>query len=365
MRGLSRERLAVEYRRLIRWSEIDLSPADMEIARSMSGLFWLIGAIVTALLLPWAPPTEELGDAGWPLAILGVLIALWVGQRHFDPTVSLRRIFLAGFAGLFLIAALEFLAGGREAPYHYLYMLPVLFAAAAQSPRRVLAFSALVAVVIWLPLLYEGTDRGIVLDIATQIVTLFAVGCAVWALFVILRMQRRTIREQRAQAELLARQDALTGLGNRRAFGEALNREVARARRGSRVLSVLVADLDNFKQINDRSGHAAGDEYLRRAADAITLTAREADACFRWGGDEFAILLPETDRDGAEGVAERLRTAIAGLGPPGSSPPLEITCGVAELDPDQDAESLIARADRDLISRKQDHHAVYREESER
>lgn len=352
MPAVKRERLAAELRRLIGWSSIGLAPSDMGIARSMSGLFWWIGGVVAALLLPLAPPTEELGDVGWALSVVGILICLWVGNRHFDPDVSLRRIYLAGFAGMLLIAALEWLAGGRDTPYHYLYMLPVLFATAAQSPRRVVGFAAFVAVVIWLPILYEGADRAIVLDIATQLVTLLAIGAAVWALFVILRVQRRTIREQRARAELMARQDSLTGLGNRRAFSEALSREVARARRGDRELSVLVADLDNFKEINDRRGHAAGDDYLRRAADALRVIAREADACFRWGGDEFAILLPETDRDQAEGVAGRLRSAIAEIDTPIGTPELEITCGVAELDPGQGAESLIARADRDLLSRK-------------
>jgi GGDEF domain-containing protein len=194
-------------------------------------------------------------------------------------------------------------------PHHYLYMLPVLFAAAAQRPRQALQLAAALAVIVWLPLLYEGTDRPIVLDIATQLVTLLAIGTAVWGLFVILRVQRRTIREQRAGAEVLARKDELTGLGNRRALGEALNREVARARRGDRRLSVVVGDLDHFKEINDTRGHAAGDEFLRHAADALRSIAREADACFRWGGDEFAILLPETDLTQAEGVAQRLRAA--------------------------------------------------------
>ena len=353
MQGVDRERLPDGLRDLAVGAAIGLAPSDLAIARRMSGVFWLIGAIITVLLLPLVPPTEALGDAGWPIAVAGVLIGLWVGHRHYYSEVSLRRIYFAGFAGVLLIVALEWTAGGRDTPYHYLYLLPVLFATAAQSPRRVRDFALLVSIVIWMPLLYEGTERRVVLDIATQLVTLFAIGIAVFALFTILRMQRQTIREQRAQAELLARKDELTGLGNRRAFGEALEREIARARRGDRPLSVVVGDLDNFKEINDQLGHAAGDDSLRHAADALLQIAREADDCFRWGGDEFAILLPEADRAQAEGVAERLREAICEVDAPSGAPRLEITCGIAELDPEGDAEDLIAKADRELLTRKQ------------
>lgn len=352
MQGVGLGQLATSFRRVAGWSSIDLGPSDMAIARAMSGLFWLIGALITALLLPWAPPTHEIGDAGWAVVVAGLAISLWVARRHLNPDVSLKRIYLAGYGGVLLVIALEWMAGGRDTPYHYLYMLPILFAAAAQSPRRMRDFSIVVAVVIWLPLLYEGTERRIVLDIATQLVTLIAVGTAVWILFAVLRMQRQTIRSQRQQAEMLARKDELTELGNRRAFSEALDREVARSRRGQRRLSVVVGDLDNFKEINDRHGHAAGDDALCLAADAVRQIARQADACFRWGGDEFAILLPEADREQAQGVAERLQSAIGDLTPPEGQPGLGITCGIAELSGTQAADSLIAEADGDLLSRK-------------
>lgn len=351
MQGLDRVSWSRAVERLRGWAAIELTPADMAIARVMSGLFWLMGGAVTAVLLPLEPPTDAIGDAGWALAVVGVIACFVVGVRHFDPAVSIRRIYVAGFVATGMIAALEWLAGGRETSYHYLYMLPVLFAAAAQSPRRVTIFAATVAVVIWVPLLYEGTERAVIVDIATQLVTLFSLGAAVWALFVVLRMQRRTIAEQRSRAELLAREDALTGLGNRRAFTEAVAREVSRAEREDGDLSLLVADLDRFKSINDDRGHAVGDEALRRAAEALRQVARQADACFRWGGDEFAVLLPGADRDQAEAVAGRLREAVDAAGP-SSAPRLSITCGVAELVSGCDPEALIAAADRNLIARK-------------
>ena len=341
-------------RRLRAWSDIGLAEPDMELARSMSALFWLLGGLITALLLPWAPPTAEVsGAVGWPLAVAGVLLCFFIAYRHLDSGVGIARIHVAGFIGIFLVAALEFVAGGRDTPYHYLYLLPVLFAAAAQRPRRALELVAVLSVIVWLPLLYQGTERNIVLDIATQLITMLAIGSAVWGLFVILRVQRRTIREHRASAEVLARRDELTGLGNRRALRETLGREVARARRSGRRLSVVIGDLDHFKKINDQRGHAAGDESLRLAAKSLILVAREADACFRWGGDEFAILLPETDSAQAEGVAQRLREAIAAVEVPPDGFGLSITCGAAELDGEGDADALIARADLAMLAHKQ------------
>ena len=345
-------------RRLLgRATSTPLTSADMEIARSMSAAFWFIAAILVAVLLPFDPPTENLGAGGWVIAGIGVLGAFGVGLRRLDPRgpSSLSEIYFFSLIAVLLIALLEWSAGGRTSPYHYLYMLPLLYAAAAHSPKRVLAFFAVVVVVVWAPLLYEGVDRQIVLDIATQLAMLLAISAAVWGMFILLRVQRETIREQRARAELMAREDALTGLGNRRAFAEALSREVARARREEEPLGVIVGDLDHFKEINDRAGHATGDEYLRRAAEALLATARGGDTCFRWGGDEFAVLLPGADREQAEAVAERLREAVRASSSRDGGECLEMTCGVAELEDDAAPEALIAAADRDLLQRKRLH----------
>ena len=100
--------------------------------------------------------------------------------------------------------------------------------------------------------------------------------------------------------------DSLTGLGNRLAFDESLAMEISRARRESSALSIGIADLDDLKGINDRFGHLEGDRALREAARAIELSVRMTDRCFRWGGDEFVIILPATDRVVAEEVLGRM-----------------------------------------------------------
>jgi diguanylate cyclase (GGDEF)-like protein len=108
-----------------------------------------------------------------------------------------------------------------------------------------------------------------------------------------------------AQAWRDGRQDALTGLLNRRAYDETLAREAARARRHERELALCLFDLDDFKAVNDTAGHLAGDEVLRRFA-GVLRHVRGEDFAFRVGGDEFALVLPETDFAGAETVSQRL-----------------------------------------------------------
>lgn len=118
-------------------------------------------------------------------------------------------------------------------------------------------------------------------------------------------------RRQRAERHLhqLSRRDALTGLGNARLLGDRLPYEIARHARHGRPFAVLVCDLDGFKAVNDRFGHAAGDEVLREIGAAFTRTVREQDTVVRQGGDEFSVLAPESGREEAERLAARLREA--------------------------------------------------------
>ena len=121
------------------------------------------------------------------------------------------------------------------------------------------------------------------------------------------------ITEMHRQLLDQARTDPLTGLANRRSFLERAREEIARSQRHGRPLSVLMADIDHFKRINDTHGHAAGDEALKRFAQALRDDLRPSDLIGRLGGEEFAILLPETSIADAPAVAERLRARVAAL----------------------------------------------------
>ena len=147
-----------------------------------------------------------------------------------------------------------------------------------------------------------------------------------------------------------ARIDALTGLANRRAVEEILAAEISRAQRFAHDLAVVLLDLDRFKEINDSFGHAAGDVMLRAVSRLLTSLARQGDTVSRWGGEEFVVVLPETDLAGAQRFAERLRRTIEAhsVGDMHTS----ASCGVATMLPDDTVEELIGAADQALYQAK-------------
>ncbi|MBE0511342.1 MAG: GGDEF domain-containing protein [Gammaproteobacteria bacterium] len=148
--------------------------------------------------------------------------------------------------------------------------------------------------------------------------------------------------------------DPLTGLNNRAALDRALAREVELAHRNDLPLYLLVVDLDFFKKVNDQYGHLAGDCVLRSFANTANQQLRQSDELFRYGGEEFVVILPGTDRDGALMVAERIRQQIASMLCECEGITIPVTCsiGVAALDIRDNAHSLFDRADKALYQAK-------------
>ena len=158
----------------------------------------------------------------------------------------------------------------------------------------------------------------------------------------------RRFKEARQLADL----DALTGLHNRRYFHETLAREVSRAHRYGRKLALVVFDLDDFKAINDRIGHLSGDAVLAETADRVRDVVRSADVACRVGGDEFAVILPESSTGDADQLYHRLLGAIS-THPIGQAGRLSVSAGIAELRDDDDPTIFFERADEALYRAKE------------
>ncbi|MBI5953469.1 MAG: diguanylate cyclase [Chloroflexi bacterium] len=172
----------------------------------------------------------------------------------------------------------------------------------------------------------------------------------------ILRLEEQ-LTEARQQVEVLAMHDGLTGLLNRRAIEEHAGAEFKMVARKERPMSVIMLDVDHFKNVNDQFGHAIGDQVLRQVAKVLQENSRGYDRVGRWGGEEFLLILPDTELRDAALVAERLRTQTAGTKIPlesGESISVQISLGVAcTVNGFPSLAKLIEAADQSLYKAKQ------------
>lgn len=342
---MSVHRLAI-LRHLFARTPDPYAGANLENARRLGSLLLVIGTAIMVALFPFAPPDEAIGNAGWAVAAVIVAVSL-AGARQLRATsTSFRVILVAGYVAMAQLALLKWLAGGG-ALYDQLFLLAFIFIAAVHPPRVAAVAIGFGSVAFLSSLAYAGSSSD---QLAGNVIQLLIW----WGLMVVTMTLMTGVRAQRLQEEQerrLARVDPLTGLGNRRAFDEALGREVSRAHRNQAPLSLLLVDIDTFKKVNDEYGHPVGDECLRGLADALRLSVRGHDRCFRWGGDEFAALL-DTGPEGALQVGKRLAQTVraAGLGPGDCG--LAISCGVACMPDAQTGEELVGRADIDLLRNK-------------
>lgn len=191
------------------------------------------------------------------------------------------------------------------------------------------------------------------------ILALIEVACLALLAAGVIVMARRLHANQEALWEL-ARRDELTGVGNYRALHERLGEEVARHRRHGREFALILIDLDDFKRVNEERGHLAGDSLLAEIGRALHDEVRREDSVFRQGGDEFAVIVPETHTEEAEEVAARLCRRIRNRGfGTDLSLPVSAAAGIAMFPADgRDEQALLRRADRDLFGAKRQHRAA-------
>jgi len=297
------------------------------------------GLRITAKLVPGWPRRFSLYLAAW-------LVAVTLATLAIDSFI-LRSVLFSAFI---IIATMEFLVA-------FTRIKPALSRLVCRSAWIVAVTSSLLHVVRISLLLTDSS--GVVRLMDNQLVNVYtftftAFFAILWAglillidvadLFEQLGRRNKTLEE-------LATSDQLTGLNNRRSLEPKLDAEMERSNRYHEALSIIMFDIDHFKNVNDTWGHAVGDDVLKQMSSIASALVRGPDDLFRWGGEEFLIVAPHTDLQGAIVLAEKLRLAIEGDTFP-TVGTLTASFGVAELRPAEDVEDWFKRVDQALYRAK-------------
>jgi diguanylate cyclase (GGDEF)-like protein len=269
-------------------------------------------------------------------AVLALVVTVSMGAamlfdrvRWYVARSPHRMRLLYGWSGLTmsLITVVSWLDGGANSPLCLLLFIAMNYVALAYPPRAVIAL-AFAAMAAYLLLAFLGRD---IEPWPRLIMTTVTIGLSGYLGALAARNHWAQAEAQTALSSTLATLatlDHLTGCLNRRAFDTQLATEVEHAHRNGRRLSLLLVDVDHFKQVNDRLGHVVGDQVLSGVSTALRNACRSGDVVGRIGGDEFALILPDTTATTAAALGERLRLALRHLDPP---IPVTLSIGVAEL----------------------------------
>jgi diguanylate cyclase (GGDEF)-like protein len=323
-------------------SDHELEPSEIRRRlRSITAGMWLTYAAVATtaayVALTWDRPHRS--------ALVVLLVVVVVGSSGVwllprERIVRGRRwiwFFLAwSAADIVVVTAMAAFDGQAESPLALVLVLPLVFAATFYPTRPIVAVGLLtVAAYVGLGVAGHNDFADVVLVSGLLAMTAWLCG---W--------QTKIGERQRAELQRVSRADPLTGCLNRRGFEERLDAALAESVRGGRPLALVLVDLDDFKAVNDRHGHAAGDELLRWTVGAIAAAVRPSDAVGRLGGDEFAVLLGGAGHTDAELVAERVCESLGSR--------ISCTVGLACFPTDgADREELMQAADAVLIEAKQ------------
>jgi len=293
----------------------------------------------------YAPGLDKLTIAVTTIIPLGILIGASLNQLVFS--LILAFILNSSFALLFIALGVAALKAGAD------FARLFLFSSVQAAICIGISTMAVGGIVPYNDFTFKAIEVGMALEAVL--------------LAVIIAQQFRMAQRDKVMAETYARTDPLTGLLNRRGFQEMANKLWENFERNGRNVSIVLLDIDHFKNINDRYGHIKGDEVLVALAECIQQTIRKGDVSARWGGEEFILLLPETDRQEALMQTERLRQAIETLGITHKNKTLSITSsfGVsgtsnknnnAEISPQAgqhyDFERMVSEADDALYAAK-------------
>jgi diguanylate cyclase (GGDEF)-like protein len=274
---------------------------DRRLMARAGGALFFAGALIglVGVLLPHAAAANVPVIA----AVCGVSLALGAALIAGGARVPTRMVPIACAGATVLISVALYYSDQATSPYALYFVLVAMFCAYFLSPRQLVLQTVFIAVAY---LLATGALEGGGESAQRWLSTIWTV-IVVAAFIAVLRRRMDGLIGRLSDA---ARRDPLTDLLNRRGFQEAFDLELERSRRGGRPCALLLADLDHFKRVNDQLGHPAGDRRLEKMAQLLGNGKRRIDAAARMGGEEFALLLPDTDEHGGYVIAERLRHAV-------------------------------------------------------
>lgn len=318
------------------------------VVRIVSWVFLLASTTIVAVSGLW---TENQPAILVLLALAGLFVLI-VHDLLPEHALGTAKFVLEGSVAITVATMLIALTGGVASPFFFTYPLIVGGAALVVPPAITLVVAGTAAIGYGVAVLLGSPDVVSSPDmIAVVGVNLTAMFLLAYIALVIGREQRRS----RDAAIRLSTIDPLTGLFNRSFFFAALEREIARSARSGRGFCLLMMDLDELKAINDRLGHFYGDRVLKAVGEVVDLGVRSIDTAARYGGDEFVVLLPETDPTGAYVLAEKIRLGVHDM-------PLELpeearrpslSVGVVSYPDDgMTADELMISADRAMYASK-------------
>jgi diguanylate cyclase (GGDEF)-like protein len=317
-----------------------------------SGFLSILGALTSLALMAFYPPTAAIGPVGWALAAPAGILSIVLGTLSvtLKHRPSIASVDASAFIGIAQISLMQWLAGGGKAPYLQLLILPMLGSGVGQPVWRCAQVATVASLAAFSPLLYGSSIDG--LQTATEFLLLSSMTVLTAIVISSTREHRARLEDAGEYANVLAHVDPLTGMPNRRAFDEALVHAMESSSRDGLPITLLLCDVNAFKEVNDQFGHAAGDEVLQSIAQALSDAVRRPDTAFRWAGDEFAVILRASDELGASRVAARIREAVKRHCRRPDGTELTIGTGVAELRPGMSRDEVLLEADRALFSHK-------------
>ncbi len=318
------------------------------VVRVVTWAFILATATIVVVSGAW-PATEA------SIFVLLALTGLAILAVHEILPASLlgtARYLVEGSIGLTVATLLIVLTGGAASPFFFAYLLIVAGAALVLTPRATVVVTAIAIGAYLLGVLVDASDlplgSPLTLVVGANIVALVLL---TYVALVLAGEQRRS----RDAAIELSTVDSLTGLYNRAYFFAATDREIQRSARSGRGFCLLMMDLDGLKPINDRFGHFQGDRVLRGVGEIISHGVRRIDTAARYGGDEFVVLLPETEPSGALILAEKMRQGVAEMAieTPAARIHTSLSIGVVTFPEDgRTADDLMISADQAMYASK-------------